>query len=121
MENVNVEETAKETDNASALAVPVQLSGLAFKLSQRINSLAKALVTAIELESGLGSKAAINKTSVALRDSLIFNSRGLHKLYADVLPIRSELLENVEEIAAVNKKDALIKKIAEQQALLDAM
>lgn len=100
---------------------PVALTGIAAQINKQIVVLNKAQGLAVALESGLDSKSSIRETSVELREWLIDASRKLHGVYADVLPVREDLLADVHEIVKANKKKALVEKIAKQQAELDAM
>jgi hypothetical protein len=82
------------------------------------NNLAVAQMLSGALDSCLTTQAEIKKTSVQLRNVLLHMSRSLHKEYTGVIARRDELLENVGEVQAASKKDALLKKKAELEAQL---
>jgi len=73
------------------------------------------------LDSGLTTQAEIKRTSVQLRNVLLHMSRSLHKEYTGVIARRDELLENVGEVQAASKKEALLAKQAEIEAQLAAL
>ena len=74
-----------------------------------------------DLDSGLTTQAEIKRTSVQLRNVLLHMSRSLHKEYTGVIARRDELLENVGEVQAASKKEALLAKQAEIAAQLEAL
>lgn len=82
------------------------------------NNIAVAKALDERLDSGLTTQAEIKRTSVQLRNVLLHMSRSLHKYYTGVIARREELLENVEDIQAASKKEALLKKKAELEAQL---
>ena len=110
------------TDEVVCETPAAPLTGIAKAIDGQISLLTQARDVASKLVGGvLDTQIGIRKTSVELRDSLIFTSRELHKLYASVLSLRSELLFNVDEVAVVNKKAAMYKKIAEMEKALKDM
>jgi hypothetical protein len=80
------------------------------------NNLVVAKDLNAKLDSGLTTQAEIKRTSVELRNVLLHISRAMHKEYTGVISRRDELLENVGDIQAASKKEALLKKKAELDA-----
>lgn len=110
-------ETVEVAENVEEAAVFMDEAGL----EAIENNLAVAKDLNATLDSGLTTQAEIKRTSVQLRNTLLHMSRSLHKEYTGVIARRDELLENVGEVQAVAKKEALLAKQAEIAAQLEAL
>ena len=102
-------------------APPPVLTGLALEIEKQINFLKHIQDVAMELESGLPTQTSIRETSVELRAKLLVISRRLHDVFTSVLPVREDLLANIGAVQTALKKEALMKEIADKQAMLDKL
>ena len=96
-------------------------TGVAGTLTAAIEALSDAREKAVELESGLDTQAAIKKVSTELRGLLLPISRELHGVYSSIIDVRADLLSGVGVVQQASKKEALLAKQAEIEALLADM
>lgn len=99
----------------------VELNGLALEIATVVENLKDVVGEAIDLESGLDTKSAINKAAVSLRDELLTTSVTIRNIYKGVLAVKKNLIENVTDVQAAASKEALIASIEAAQAKLATM
>ena len=111
----------EELTGTEEVAMSEVFEGLADDINEEIDSLLEARTLAITFEGGLDTQAAINKTSVALRNLLFATKKNCHGLYAEVINIKATLLEGVGEVQKVASKEKLQAQIKEMEAKLSEM
>lgn len=117
-----VNEVTVEEVTFTATAGDDKFTGFAEELNDLVTQVVIARDAAVELVSGLAKKSDINKAALTCRNALQVLKESAFAYRKTVTEIKEDLLENVGEVQAAAKKEALLeqqRKIAEQLAKLE--
>lgn len=91
-------------------------NGLALKIQAEIERLIAARDATVKLESGLITKADLNRAAKSAREGINVARKTLSGLYPEVLDVKRALIDNLDE----TQKEAELEKLKKQKIELEA-